>query len=140
MSRKDAVSVLVVDDNLFILNAITFILEGEGYNVVTCKDVKDGMDKFRKAGFDVIISDIKMPGAGGIELLENIRNIDSGIPVILMTAYVEAGKALDPIKKGAFDFILKPFDPKYLLHSVKKAISHRRINQRTVYPCLEPNL
>lgn len=129
MKRKDTVSVLAVDDNQFVLNAVAFVLGGAGYNVVACKDAEEGMEKFSEATFDVVLSDIKMPGISGMELLEKIRDIDSEIPVILMTAYAEVGKAVDAIRKGAFDFIIKPFEPQYILHSVKKAVEHRRFIQ-----------
>jgi putative two-component system response regulator len=70
-----------------------------------------------------------MPGVTGLQFLEKIRSFNSDIPVIMMTAYAELDTTIDAIRKGAFDFLLKPFKPEYLAHSVGKAIDHYRLKQ-----------
>jgi putative two-component system response regulator len=75
----------------------------------------------------VVLTDVNMPHITGIELLERIHQQDRDIPVILMTAYAELEMAVSAIKKGAFDFIVKPFNPPYLIHSVEKGINYQRL-------------
>jgi putative two-component system response regulator len=70
-----------------------------------------------------------MPEVSGLQFLEKIRSFNSGIPVIMMTAYAELEFTIDAIRKGAFDFILKPFKPEFLAHSVKKALDHSRLKE-----------
>jgi putative two-component system response regulator len=82
-----------------------------------------------KICFDVVLTDIKMPQVTGIELLQNIHFYNQQIPVILMTAFAELDVAVDAIKRGAFDFITKPYNPDYLLHSVEKAVKYTRFVQ-----------
>jgi putative two-component system response regulator len=73
---------------------------------------------------DLILTDIKMPGISGIQLLDKIHAIYPKMPVILMTGYAELEIAIDAIKRGAFDFIIKPYNPDYLLHTIVKAARH----------------
>lgn len=129
MSSENKASILAVDDNTFVLDAVRFILEGEGYNVVACADAEEAIREFKGKRFDVVITDIKMPKITGIELLETLHGLNSEVPVLLMTAYPELGVAVDAVKKGAFDFIIKPFEPDYLVHTVKKAVNHSRLIQ-----------
>jgi putative two-component system response regulator len=70
-----------------------------------------------------------MPEVTGLQFLEKIRSFNSDIPVIMMTAYAEMDITIDAIRKGAFDFLLKPFKPEYLAHTVKKAVDHYRLRQ-----------
>ena len=70
-----------------------------------------------------------MPGMSGIELLEQIRTFDQETPVILMTAYAAMDTAIDAIKKGAFDFIIKPFKSQYLVQCMERAVEHGRLKQ-----------
>ena len=78
---------------------------------------------------DIVLTDIKMPGVTGIQLLEKINSNHPGIPVILMTAYGSLDMAVDAIKKGAFDFLLKPFRPEQLVYAVEKAVRHNKLVQ-----------
>jgi putative two-component system response regulator len=75
----------------------------------------------------VVLTDVMMPEVTGLQLLETIRTFNSELPVIMMTAYAEMAVTIDAIRKGASDFLLKPFKPQYLAHSVKKAIDHYRL-------------
>lgn len=129
MNSENKALILVVDDNTFVLDAVRFILEGEMYNVVACADTEEAIREFKEKRFDVVLTDIKMPKITGIALLETLHGLNSEIPVILMTAYPELGVAVDAVKKGAFDFIIKPFDPESLFHTVKKAVNHSRLIQ-----------
>jgi putative two-component system response regulator len=87
------------------------------------------MKMIQEIDFDLVLTDIKMPQVTGIELLQNIHAYNQQIPVILMTAFAELDVAVDAIKKGAFDFITKPYNPDYLLHSLEKATKYTRFVQ-----------
>ncbi len=89
----------------------------------------DAAMKLQENNIRVVLTDIMMPEVTGLQFLENIRSFNSEIPVIMMTAYAELDTTIDAIRKGAFDFLLKPVKPEYLAHSVKKAIDHYRLKE-----------
>lgn len=120
---------LVVDDDPYILESISSLLSEFGYTVYTCQNARDAMKMIQEIDFDLVLTDIKMPQVTGIELLQNIHAYNQQIPVILMTAFAELDVAVDAIKKGAFDFITKPYNPDYLLHSLEKATKYTRFVQ-----------
>lgn len=127
--KKNPGAVLIVDDNAFVLETTGLLLSGYGYNVTACKDAEVAVAAMKGGKFDAVLTDIKMPKITGIELLEMIHNVDRETPVILMTAYAELDVAVTAIKKGAFDFIIKPYKPEYLLHAVEKAVNYYRLIQ-----------
>jgi len=122
--HKPKSTILVVDDDPFVLESTSFLLQEYGYGVLKCGDAEDALRAFRNAGVDVVLTDVKMPKVSGVELLGNIHAADPQMPVVLMTAYAELDVALDAIKKGAFDFITKPFKAEYLVHTVEKAVKY----------------
>ena len=129
MNQKDFESLLVVDDDPYVLESIASLLQEYGYQVSTCRSGFDALDKLKKSQFDVILTDIKMPEITGIELLQRIHTNNSLVPVILMTAFAELDVAVDALKRGAFDFITKPYNPEYLLYAVEKAVKYTRLIQ-----------
>ena len=120
--------ILLVDDEALIRDYITTYLGERGYIVISCASVAEALSRLNDQ-VEVVLSDIKMPGESGIDLLDKIHKNMPDVPVILMTAYAEIETAINAIKKGAFDFLLKPFTPDYLLFSVKRAIKHGRFLQ-----------
>lgn len=116
--------VLVVDDNHDILTSTEILLKGEGYSVTACDNATEAMAIIRKNLIDVVLTDIKMPDISGIDLLEKMHKHNSQLPIILITAYANMKLAIEAIKKGAFDFIIKPSSPEYLIHAVKKAAEY----------------
>ncbi|HEX9023211.1 MAG TPA: HD domain-containing phosphohydrolase [Geobacteraceae bacterium] len=119
--------ILVVDDDTLTLDATARLLEQEGYTVLALDNATDGIAFLRGNVVDAVLTDINMPGVSGIELLEQIHDLDPEIPVVLMTAYAELETAVDAIKKGTFDFLIKPYRPLQLYHSIKKAVNYRRL-------------
>jgi putative two-component system response regulator len=119
-------TLLIVDDDPYVLESISSLLREFGYIVHTCQNANEAMKHVMNNHLDVILTDIKMPQITGIELLQNIHNYNQQIPVILMTAFAELDVAVDAIKRGAFDFITKPYNPDYLLHSVEKAVKYTK--------------
>ncbi|MBI4950235.1 MAG: response regulator [Deltaproteobacteria bacterium] len=122
-------AILVVDDNAFVLDSTSLLLSGYGFSVSPFIDPNEAIKQFAIKRFDAVLTDVKMPGMSGIELLERIHSINKEVPVILMTAYAELDMAVNAIKQGAFDFIIKPYKPEYLLHAVKKAVNYGRLLQ-----------
>jgi len=129
MNEIKATTVLVVDDDMYVLESVVALLSQFGYAVIPCRNGEEALQKIQSTEFDAILTDIKMPIMSGIELLEIIHNLNPDIPVILMTAYAELDIAVEAIKKGAFDFIIKPYKPTYLLHSIEKGVKYNRLIQ-----------
>jgi putative two-component system response regulator len=120
--------VLVVDDEPFMRESVSSFLKEYGYTVIISPDATDAMQKLSKVdNIDIVLTDIKMPGMSGVELLEKIHAVTPERPVILMTAYAELDTAVNAIRKGAFDFLIKPYRPEYLLHTIEKAVNHNRL-------------
>lgn len=117
-------SILLVDDDSDVLEAAALILGEHDFTVITCDNANDALRRIREENIDVVLTDIRMPDVSGLELLEQIHGIHPELPVILMTAYADLDIAVDAIKRGAFDFIIKPYHPEYLIHSIKKAVQY----------------
>jgi putative two-component system response regulator len=129
MTGSAGESLLVVDDDPYVLESTSSLLKEFGYFVFTCHDASEAMEKIRQITVDAVLTDVKMPGVTGIDLLQHIHTYDQQIPVILMTAFAELDIAVDAIKRGAFDFITKPYNPDYLVHSVEKAVKYTKLIQ-----------
>jgi len=102
--------VLVVDDEQLILKIISDILSKEGYEVIIANNCEKATDYLKSQSFNVVLSDIKMPIKSGIDLLEEIRNQDPNLPVILMTGFASLETAVEAVQNGAFDYLIKPLD------------------------------
>ncbi len=113
-------NILIVDDESNVKKLLEKLLKKEGYKVYTASSGLDAIDIIDKNNIDIVITDIKMPGISGIELLNRIKHIDSSIEVILITAFATMETAIEAIKMGARDYITKPFDLQDVLLSVKK--------------------
>jgi len=122
-------TILVVDDDPYVLESISSLLREHRYSVIACENAGDAIVRLKRDRIDAVLTDIKMPVVSGIELLEDIHALNPEIPVILMTAYAELDTVVDAIKRGAFDFIIKPYKPFYLVHSVEKAVRHAKLLQ-----------
>jgi len=114
-------SILVVDDELSMREFLKILLEKEGYDVITASDAASAIDLIQKKDFDIVVSDIKMPGMGGLSLLEKIKEINSSIPVIMITAYASPENAVVAMRSGAFDYITKPFKVDEIIKIIKSA-------------------
>lgn len=122
MSDKGKNTLLVVDDDPYVLESIATLLKTYDYTVHASQNANDALNIVKKTAIDVVLTDVKMPGVTGIQLLKNIHAFNQQIPVILMTAFAELDVAVEAIKQGAFDFVTKPYNPDYLLYSVEKAV------------------
>jgi len=120
-------TVLVIDDEKNYLVVLEDLLGDEGHEVLTASSGNEGLDIIRATPVDTVLTDIKMPGMSGIELFEEIRNIDPDLPVILMTAFAEVDQAVDAMKRGALDHIQKPFDNKEIKKAVARGVEKRSL-------------
>ncbi|MDQ1239979.1 MAG: two-component system, NtrC family, response regulator, partial [Thermodesulfobacteriota bacterium] len=93
-------TVLIVDDEKNYLVVLEDLLTEEGYEVLTASSGKEALELIREVPVQTVLTDIKMPEMNGVELMEEIRNLDSGLPIILMTAYAEVNQAVEAMKKG----------------------------------------
>ena len=115
-------SILVVDDEPEMRTALTHALSRSGYSVETASNGFEGLSKFKKKGFNIVITDMKMPEMTGMEVLEGIKRISPQIPVLMITAFGTISKAVEAMKEGASDYILKPFSSETLEAAVSKAL------------------
>ena len=117
-------SILVVDDEPNYQIVLSELLRDEGYEVFTADSGISGLKIARETDLDLVISDMKMPGMDGIELLAKLKEFNQHLPVILITAYAEVEKAVEAMHLGAFTYLAKPFSNEQLLASVNKAVEH----------------
>ena len=116
-------TILIVDDEKNYLTILSAVLEDEGFEVLTAIGGREALEVHKTSDLDLIVTDMKMPAMDGIELLENIKSVDPDLPIIMMTAHGTVDKAVEAMQKGAYSYILKPFDNERLIIYVKKAIS-----------------
>jgi two-component system response regulator HydG len=117
--------ILVVDDQQANLVTLERILTREGWVVDKARDGREALDLFREHGPSVIVTDLKMPGMTGLELLKAVRALSSNVEVILMTAFGTVDTAVDAMKYGAWDYVTKPLKRAEIVSSVKKALQRR---------------
>ena len=122
-------NILIVDDEKNYTKIIGEILQEEGYTSITASSGMEALDILNNEIIDLILTDVKMPGMSGIQLLEKIKELNPDIPVIIMTAYGSVEKAVDAMHRGAYTFILKPFENQALIAYITKAISVYKIIQ-----------
>ncbi len=114
--------ILVVDDNKSFRRGLNLSFSAEGYSVTEAENGIQALKTLKEGSFDILISDIRMPGLSGLELLEKLKEMECDCPVIMITAHASVDVAVDAMKKGAFDFIEKPFKFQDIELKVKKAL------------------
>ncbi|WP_300459982.1 sigma-54 dependent transcriptional regulator [Desulfobacula sp.] len=122
-------NILIVDDEKNYPMIIGELLQEEGYTSLTASSGMEALDILNTELIDLVLTDVKMPGMSGIQLLQKIKEIKPDIPVIIMTAYGSVEKAVEAMHMGAYTFILKPFENQALIAHIAKAISVYRIVQ-----------
>lgn len=127
MHPESAGNIFIVDDDRYVLESVSMLLRDSGFAVTAFSNGQDAIRKFVSEPVDLVLTDINMPGMTGIELLEKIRYLDGETPVLLMTAYADLDTAVKAIQKGAFDFIIKPYRPPYLVHAIEKGLNFKRL-------------
>jgi DNA-binding NtrC family response regulator len=128
-----AEKILVVDDEQSMAQFLGIVLRKEGYQVTTVNNGRDALERVRAENFDVIITDIKMPGMDGIQLLQGIKKQDPSIPVVIMTAYASQQSAIAAVNLGAFQYLIKNAKNDEIKLVVRNAIEMRRVRAENFY-------
>jgi DNA-binding NtrC family response regulator len=118
--------VLVIDDDQIVLDSISQILTDENYDVDVTLRGGEGLERAIREDYDLVLTDIRMPDMGGIQVLRDIRHKRPALPVVMITGYATAPSAEMAMKLGAADFIEKPFEPEELLETVASALQTAR--------------
>jgi len=122
-------NILIAEDEIGIRTALTLLLEGEGYRVKTVQNGNEAINAIRGENYDLVISDIRMPGMNGLQLLEEITRQPGGPEMIIMTAYGSIETAIQALKNGARDFLLKPFSNELLKMTVSRTLRVRELSE-----------
>jgi len=125
--------ILIVDDELNMRLVLKALLNKEGYDVVTAADGFEALKILKGGDVEVVVTDMKMPKLDGMGLLERVIREYPSTPVIIITAHGTIAKAVDALKKGAFDYITKPFDRDELKSVIHKAIKTRRLSEEELF-------
>ena len=127
-SPEDRPRVLVVDDEKFIRDIIADFLGMEGYIVRTAEDGVSATNELERARYDMVISDLKMPKMGGLDLLREVARTHPDTLTVIMTGFGTVETAIDAMKRGAYDYILKPFKVEEIVHIVQRGLEKRRLS------------
>ena len=125
--------ILIVDDDTQIRTLLAERLRFHQYRVLTAEDGEEGLDKFRKEGADLVLLDLMMPKLDGIETLNRMKKEEPEVLVIMLTAFGTIEKAVEAMKKGAYDFIPKPCEPEHILLTIEKALERKNLVQEKDY-------
>ncbi|MBN2706124.1 MAG: sigma-54-dependent Fis family transcriptional regulator, partial [Deltaproteobacteria bacterium] len=130
------VRVLVVDDEAVIRKGLCRVMESRGYQAEASESGFGAIEKLQKTPFNIVITDLKMPGMDGIEVLKTIKILQPDVPVIIITGYSTVDTAVEAMKNGAFDYIAKPFTPEQMIEMVEKALEQRTIQMQMSHPAV----
>ena len=125
-------TILVVDDEPNYLIVISELLKEENYEVLTAPSGEDGLKVVEETDLDLVLTDMRMPGMGGLEFLKATKNHNKDLPVIMVTAFGEVEKAVVAMKAGAYNYLSKPFNNEELLMNIRKAIEHYSLLRENV--------
>jgi DNA-binding NtrC family response regulator len=126
-------NVLVVDDESVIREGLTRILEGGGFAVETAKNGHAAIELLQQKEFDLIITDLKMPGMNGFEVLNAVKVLQPTAPVIMITGYATVETAVEAMKNGAADYLVKPFTPEQIIEKVQRALAQTSASVDEIY-------
>ncbi len=120
-------TLLVIDDDPYVLQALTLALSGDGVRVIPANSAQVGRDAFTASRPDAVLCDVRLPGRSGLDLLGDLRAIDPKVPVVLMTGHGTSETAIEAMRRGAYDYLLKPIDPDQLDEVVRRAFAVGRL-------------
>jgi len=124
-------TVLVIDDEESMRDSCSQILIRDGFQADTAENGARGLEKIKESKPDLVLIDLKMPGINGMEVLEKIREIDPDLIAIVITGYATVESAVEAMKKGAYDFLPKPFTPEELRIIIKRGLERKKLVQET---------
>jgi DNA-binding NtrC family response regulator len=133
MNRNPLKRVLVVDDEPMIVSLLSSVLQSKGWDVTEARSGTEGIDQLDRGRFDVILTDLVMPGDSGIDLLRASKEIHPDVEVVLMSGYATADTAIEAMRNGAFHYIMKPLKPEEVVNIVEKAYSQRQLQRENLF-------
>jgi DNA-binding NtrC family response regulator len=127
--KTDKPSILVVEDEAKMRRLLELQLAEEGFQARTAGDAETGLQLLGKESFDVVVTDFKLPGMSGLEFLHAVKRVNADLPVVIMTAYGSVESAVDAMKAGASDYVLKPFSLAELVLVIRKELATHQLRQ-----------
>ncbi len=127
------VKVLIVDDEQVVRDSLSEWLREDGYEVGAVESGKKALEELGKSNWDILLVDLKMPEMDGLELLQKVKEISPSIPVIIITAYATVDTAVKAMKEGAYDYLVKPFDPEEISLLMKRLTEHIKLTRENIY-------
>jgi len=126
--------ILIVDDEVDMLALLAMIItEKTNHRATTTNNPLEVPKLIKEGAFDLLIADLKMPGMGGIELIDEVRKIDKSIPILIITAYGSIESAEEAIHKGAYDYLPKPFRKEQILIAINRALEWKEMKREIDY-------
>jgi two-component system, NtrC family, response regulator AtoC len=127
MSTNERTRILVVDDEEIVRESLGGWLEKDGYTVVLAPDGPSAVEKIKAERWSIVVADLKMPGMDGLQVLDEAKKIQPDVAFVIMTAYATVDTAVAAMKKGAYDYLVKPFDPEELTLMMQKIVSQQSL-------------
>ena len=124
--NKNSEVIVIIDDEKRMCDSLSALLTGDGYIVEAFQKSTEAVEVIRKKKIDLVITDIKMPEMNGLEILKVVKEVDSDLPVILMTGYASLDTAIEAVASGAYDYLLKPVEFNHLELAINRALEKRR--------------
>ncbi|HET7273802.1 MAG TPA: sigma-54 dependent transcriptional regulator, partial [Longimicrobiaceae bacterium] len=129
---SDLPKVLIIDDETSILDTLRILMRREGYEVTTAASGQEGLKQLHESSPDFVLSDVRMAGVSGLEILTAAKELDPTIPVILMTAQASLQSAIQAVNEGAYHYIQKPFSNDELLVICRRAAESRQLKRENI--------
>jgi DNA-binding NtrC family response regulator len=126
---EDQPHILLIDDEDIALSNLTHVLEREGYQVTACRDGESGLAAMQRTEFDLVLTDLRMPGIDGMDVLRHMRETTPEVPVIMITGHATLDSAVDAMKAGAYHYIAKPFRLDEAREVVRSGLDLRRLKR-----------
>jgi response regulator RpfG family c-di-GMP phosphodiesterase len=131
-TRNDDVHILIVDDEKSICDIVGQFLRMKGYSVTVASSAEAAIDIIRDNSIDLVLSDIKMPGMSGVDLLKWVREFNRSLPVIITTGFPTLDTAIEALKLGAFDYLTKPFHLEEIAEKIKRALVNKQLEEENL--------
>jgi DNA-binding NtrC family response regulator len=121
------INILIVDDERAIRDSLSMVLQEEGYDTATASDGREALELLKTSDYDIMITDLKMPEMDGMTLIRHSQQICPQTSIIIITAHGSLESAIEALRMGAYDYILKPFDFDDVMHKIKRLIKHKEL-------------
>lgn len=128
-----ATRILIVDDEVIMRESLSGWLARDGHAVTTASSGEEALEKLEQSHFDILLVDIKMEGISGLEVLRKVKENDPDVAIVMITAYGSIATAIEAMKNGAYDYLLKPFDPNQLGVLIDKIVAHQAQIRENLY-------